>query len=107
MWVDRTDSGYNGVMKFLFGFITGVAVGGYLASNMTEQQRSKVADAAGRATGTVTQSRVGSAVVDNASKVTGQVSERVAKVVDNAGDKITETVGSDEPSGNGATTTNV
>jgi hypothetical protein len=95
-------------MKFLIGFITGVAVGGYLASNMTEQQRSKVADVAGRATGTVTQSKVGTAVADNASKVTGQVSDRVAKVVDNAGDKITETVGADETSGDGApTSTNV
>ncbi len=88
-------------MKFLIGFITGVAVGGYLASNMTEQQRSKVADVAGRASGTVTQSKVGTAVADNASKVTGQVSERVAKVVDNAGDKITETVAADETSGDG------
>jgi hypothetical protein len=105
--IDRPDSGYNMTMKFLFGFITGVAVGGYLASNMTEQQRSKVADVAGKATGSVTQSKVGSAVAENASKVSGQVSDRVAKVVDNAGDKITETVSSAETSGNGPTTTNV
>ena len=82
-------------MKLFLGFITGVAVGGYLASNMTDKQRSKVGRVAGRAAGTVTQSKLVAAVTDNASKVTDEVTDRVAGVVDQAGDKIADTIAAD------------
>ena len=82
-------------MKLLLGFAAGIAVGGYLASNMTDQQRAKVGNMAGRASNTVTNSKVVTAVTDNASKVGGEVSDRVAGAVDNAGDKIADTVSSD------------
>lgn len=88
--------GYTWGMKLVFGFILGVIAGGYLASNMTEQQRAKVGDAAGKAAGTVKQSKVGSAVTGNAAKVTDQASDRVAEVVDNAGDKAADAISSDD-----------
>ncbi|WP_040495038.1 hypothetical protein [Ilumatobacter nonamiensis] len=92
-------------MKLLIGFIAGVAVGGYLASNMTDEQRSKVGGLAGDAASTVTQSKVGSAVADNASKVSDKVTGRVAGVVDTAGDKLADTIDSDDTAGNGTTVT--
>jgi uncharacterized membrane protein len=82
-------------MKLILGFFAGVAVGGYLASNMTELQRTKVGNVAGRAAGTVTRSKIVTAVTDNASKVTDEVSERVADAVDTAGDKIADTISAD------------
>mgnify|MGYP001825444645 FL=1 len=83
-------------MKFILGVIIGIAVGGYLASNMTEEQRTKVGDAAGKAAGTVKQSKVVSAVADNAAKVTDTVSDRAADAVDAAGDKVADAVSADD-----------
>ena len=83
-------------MKLILGIIIGVAVGGYLASNMTEEQRTKVGGAAGKAVGTAKQSKVVTAVTDNASKVTDEVSDRVADAVDAAGDKVADAVSADD-----------
>ena len=75
-------------MKFTLGFITGVAVGGFIACNMTEQQRAKTGQAASRAVSRVQDSTVARAVTKNVGQVTGAASERVAGVVDTAGDAI-------------------
>ena len=85
-------------MKFILGIIIGVALGGYLASNMTEEQRIKVGGVAGRAAGSVKQSKVVTAVTDNASKVTDEVTDRVADAVDAAGDKVADVVSADDSS---------
>ena len=75
-------------MKFTLGFITGVAVGGFIACNMTEQQRAKTGQAASRPVSWVQDSTVARAVTKNVGQVTGAASERVAGVVDTAGDAI-------------------
>ncbi len=90
-------------MKLLFGFIMGIIVGGYLATNMTEQQRSKVGDMANKAAGTVSQSKVGSAVADNAAKVTNKVGDRVVEEVDSAGEKAADSVESDTAASSSST----
>ncbi len=68
----------------------------YLLMHMTEEQRTKVGGAAGKAVGTVKQSKVVTAVTDNASKVTDEVSDRVADAVDAAGDKVADAVSADD-----------
>ena len=83
-------------MKFILGIIIGIAVGGYLASNMTDEQRTKIGEAAGKAGGSVKQSKLGAAVADNAAKVTDTVSERAADAVDTAGDKVADAVSADD-----------
>jgi hypothetical protein len=82
-------------MKFFLGIVIGLGLGGYLASNMTEQQRAKVGNASRRAVTTVKDSKVVTAVADNASKVTDEVTDRVAGKVDEVGDKVAETVSAD------------
>lgn len=86
-------------MKFTLGFITGVAVGGFLATNMTEEQRARTSEAAARAASRVQDSTVARSVTKNASQVSGAASERVADVVDTAGDSVTEAI---QPNGHTA-----
>jgi hypothetical protein len=76
-------------MKLMIGFIAGVVVGGYLATNTTEEQRAKASDAASKATQRVQQSTVGRSVAENVSRVTSAASDRTADAVDAAGDTIT------------------
>lgn len=82
-------------MKFFLGIIIGLGLGGYLASNMTEQQRAKVGAASQRAASTVKDSKVVTAVSENASKVTDEVTDRVAGKVDDVGGRVAATVSAD------------
>ncbi len=97
-------------MKLMIGFVAGVAVGGYLASQMSEDQRSQVAartsGAMRQAGDRVKESGVGQAVADNASKVTTAASDRVTGVVDSAGDSVADAVGPDGTATGGTTTVN-
>ncbi len=90
--LNRRENGYGSDMKFTLGFITGIAVGGFLAANMTEQQRARTTDAAARAASRVQDSTVARAVTRNAGQVSGAASERVADVVDTAGDSIADAI---------------
>jgi hypothetical protein len=91
--------GYWGHMKFTLGFITGVAVGGFISSNMTEQQRAKTSEMASRAASRVQSSPVARSVTKNFSQVSGAASERVAGVVDTAGDALTGAIESSDTDG--------
>lgn len=84
-------------MKFSVGFITGAVVGGYIAANLTEQQRADISQRASSAVGRVRQSTVGQAISDNATEVAAAASERVAETVDSAGTKLADVVDSNEP----------
>ena len=83
-------------MKFILGVIIGAVVGSYLASSMTEEQRTKVGAGARKAVGLVRQSKVVTSVTDNASKVTDEVTGRVTDAVDAAGDKVVDAVSADD-----------
>lgn len=85
-------------MKFSVGFIAGAIVGGYIATNLTEQQRADLSDRAASAVGKVRESTVGRAVTSNATDVGDAASERVADAVDTAGTKLADAVGSSGPS---------
>lgn len=85
-------------MKLMIGFIAGVVVGGYLATNTTEEQRAKASDAASKAAHRVQESAVGKSVATNVSRVGGAVSDRAADAVDSAGDAIAEVVEPDPAS---------
>jgi hypothetical protein len=79
-------------MKFIIGFLSGVVVGGYIANEMTQAQRSRVrqraSNAVERASTVAKESSIGAAVSDNLHKVGGAAGERVAAVIDDAGDKL-------------------
>jgi hypothetical protein len=83
-------------MKMTFVFTAGVGVGIYLASQMTEQQRSRLtsgaSEAARRAREKVKESPLASSIGDNASKITSAVSERVTEVVDAAGEATADVI---------------
>jgi hypothetical protein len=83
-------------MKMTLVFTVGVGVGIYLASQMTEQQRSRVtartSAVARRATVKVKESPVASSVGENAAKITGAFSDRVTDVVDAAGDVTADAI---------------
>ncbi len=96
--VEVAEVGSALTMKFIIGFITGAAVGGYVVSNSTEQQRSRAAQAAADAGRRVKESRIGRAVDDNASQVAGAATDRVVGAVDSAGDVLTEKIDHDADS---------
>ena len=83
-------------MKYMIGFVTGVAVGGYIVSKMSEPQRNEVAARASSAVrstaATVTESGVGRAVADNVSKVSNATSDRITGAVDSVGDSVADVV---------------
>lgn len=79
-------------MKFIMGFIAGLTVGTILASTPADQQRTRAAEAAARATRRVQDSRVGRAVSSNASQVSNAVDGRAADAVDHIGDSLTDTI---------------
>jgi hypothetical protein len=81
-------------MKFSVGFIAGAVVGGYIAANLTEQQRADISSRASSAVGKVRDSTIGHSLTSNATEVGEAASERVADAVDTAGTKLTEVVGS-------------
>lgn len=87
-------------MKFSVGFIAGAVVGGYIAANLTDQQRADISSRASSAVEKVRGSTVGQAVTNNAAEVSDAASERVADAVDTAGTKLTDVVGSSEPAVN-------
>lgn len=87
-------------MKFMLGFITGVAVGGYVASTMTDEQRARAVESANATSARVKDSRVVSSITDNVGKVGDATTERVTDAVDAAGDAAAGAVATDVPSTN-------
>lgn len=88
-------------MKFSTGFIAGAVVGGYIAANMTQHQRSRVTSAASTIAGKVRDSTIAGAVGDNLTDVVDAASQRVSGVVDTAGTSVADAVA---PNGSNSTT---
>ena len=82
-------------MKFFFGLITGLVVGGFVATNSSEQQRRRARAATAGVVRRVKQTQVGQAVDDNASKVMSTAGGRVADAVDTAGDTVSSAIAPD------------
>lgn len=79
-------------MKFMIGFIAGLAVGGFWVSNSTEEQRRRARAAATDAGRRITGSKIGQAVDENATKVAAAATDRVAGAVDQTGDALSDAI---------------
>jgi hypothetical protein len=79
-------------MKLTIGFIAGLFVGAFWVSNSTEQQRRRAREAAASAARRVTESRIGQAVDDNASKVASSTTDRFVDAVDSTGEVLAGTI---------------
>jgi hypothetical protein len=75
-------------MKFIIGFVAGLAVGGFWVSNSTEEQRRRARSAAADVSRRITGSRIGQTIDENASKVASSAGDRVADAVDSTGDAL-------------------
>ena len=82
-------------MKFFFGLITGLVVGGFVATNSSEQQRRRARAATSGVVRRVMPTQVGQAVDDNASKVMSTAGGRVADAVDTVGDTVSSAIAPD------------
>lgn len=91
--------GYHGAMKMMIGFSAGVATGMYIATKMSDRQRTQLAErtasALRRTTHSVKESTVGESIASNAAKVTNAASERVAEAVDTVGTRAATAVDPD------------
>jgi outer membrane lipoprotein SlyB len=88
-------------MKFLIGFIAGLAVGGFWVSNSTEEQRRRARSAATNAGQRITGSRIGQTIDENASKVASSASDRVVDAVDSTGDALADSISGGDGHGTG------
>jgi outer membrane lipoprotein SlyB len=80
-------------MKFIIGFIAGLAVGGFWVSNSTEEQRRRARSAAANAGRRITGSRIGQTIDENASKVAATAGDRFVDAVDSTGDALADAIG--------------
>jgi len=82
-------------MKIILAIIIGLGLAGFLASNLSEEQRAKVGGAAGKAAGSVKDSKLVSIVKEKSSSAADEVddaADAAADAVDSAADTAADTV---------------
>ena len=73
-------------MKIILAIIIGLGLAGLIASKVNDEQRAKVGDAAGKAVGSVKDSKLASTVKDKTSTAAGSAADSVDSAADSVSD---------------------